>query len=215
MVIATPAYLVRQMTMDDVPRVMEIERQSFPAGWPQTLYQRELQQNRQARYLVVERSPDDERSAPAEPPRWLRLARRLAGGAPPAAGRPMIVGFIGVWFMAGESHVVTIAVDPNHRRRGIGELLILSSIDLSLAHDQGFMSLECRVSNTGAQALYEKYGFHRTGVRPRYYSDDGEDAVIMTTESLTSERYRARLIELRRRHEGRWGRAARSGDALR
>lgn len=225
MAIAARPYLVRPMTLDDIPRVMEIERQSFPAMWPQTLYTRELEQNKLARYLVAERAREDRPSeadgeSGARPSRaaWLGPVRRLFGGEPqlrPDESGATIDGFAGMWFMVGESHIVTIAVEPERRRQGLGELLLLAAIDLSMTHGQEVMSLECRVSNTGAQALYEKYGFHRTGIRPRYYSDNHEDAVIMTTEAMTSPRFQERLAELRRRHEERWGPYFRSSDMLR
>ena len=217
MAIAARARRVRPMTMDDVSQVMEIERQSFPDRWPQTLYKRELEQNSMARYLVLEQVSDDRLAEETARGSWLsQMRRKLAGEPEPAGeGAALVVGFVGVWFMVGEAHIVTIAVDPRYRRQGMGELLLLSAIDLALAHDQEVVSLECRVSNAPAQALYEKYGFHRTGLRPRYYSDNGEDALIMTAETLTTPKYQARLAESRLRYEERWGSHERSPDALR
>jgi ribosomal-protein-alanine N-acetyltransferase len=67
------------------------------------------------------------------------------------------------------------------------------------------VTLETRVSNASAQALYEKYGFNRVGTRRRYYSDNGEDAVIMTTESITSPAFQARFGELERKYIEKYG----------
>lgn len=215
MVIAAAPRYVRRMTIDDIAEAMEIERQSFPTVWPRTLYRRELLHNSLARYLLVEVAPEGE--AAADRGYWLAQVRRLFGSEPTAdaeAARSPIGGFVGLWFMAGEAHIVTIAVGEEHRRQGLGELLLLAAIDLAIAHHQDVMSLECRVSNVAAQQLYDKYGFHRTGVRPRYYSDNGEDALVMTTEALTSSPMTERIARLRREHEERWGRHLRSPDML-
>jgi ribosomal-protein-alanine N-acetyltransferase len=201
------------MTLDDLPDVMRIEKEAFTSVWPQTLYRRELQHNDLARYLVLEQL-GDVADAPAAGGFRDQL-RRLWGGSDSEQREAVsIVGFVGVWFMAGEGHIVTIAVDPRYRRLGLGELLLLAIIDVSMAHGQEAMSLECRVSNTAAQALYEKYGFHRTGVRPRYYSDNHEDALIMTTEAVNTAAYQARLSDLRRIYDDRWGGHRRAADVL-
>jgi [ribosomal protein S18]-alanine N-acetyltransferase len=74
-------------------------------------------------------------------------------------------------------HVMDIAVDPDHRREGIGSALIEAVVERAGA-DANY-TLEVRVSNLGAIALYERYGFRGVGTRPRYYADNGEDAIIM------------------------------------
>ncbi len=217
MAIATAPHYVRRMTLDDIDEAVEIERQSFPSTWPRTLYKRELQQNSMARYLLVELAPGLRDGSTATPGYWLAQVRRLFGGVPEAwetGPKAEIGGFIGLWFMAGEAHIVTLAVAERQRRRGLAELLLFGAFDLAVAHHQDVLSLECRVSNTIAQRLYEKFGFHHTGVRPHYYSDDGEDAVIMTTEALTSPAMRERVARLRREHEERWGAHLRAPDLL-
>lgn len=203
MAIATRPRTIRPMSLHDIPEVMDIERRSFPSSWPQTLYQRELKENRLAHYLVIESAPHE----PDHPsmPLWMETLRhRLFRGE----RLRRVLGFVGMWFMVGEAHIVTLAVEPEVRRQGLGEALLLAAIDLAVANDQDVLSLECRVSNTAAQALYEKYGFLRVGVRPRYYSDTQEDALIMTTEALTSPAYQSRLATLQRLYEERRGPAA-------
>jgi ribosomal-protein-alanine N-acetyltransferase len=74
-------------------------------------------------------------------------------------------------------HVMNVAVDPIHRRRGIATRLLAEL--LSRVGEEAQLTLEVRTSNTGAIALYERFGFRSAGVRPRYYQDNGEDAVIM------------------------------------
>jgi [ribosomal protein S18]-alanine N-acetyltransferase len=108
-----------------------------------------------------------------------------------------IVGFAGLWVMVDEAHVTTFAVDPRWRRRGVGEHLLLALLDVAVARRAREATLEVRLSNTPARRLYEKYGFKPVGIRPRYYSDNGEDALIMTTDALASPAVRDRLAALR------------------
>src|SRR5206468_6025656 len=82
-----------------------------------------------------------------------------------------IVGYAGLWLMVDEAHVTTIGVHPNYRGRGVGELLFLGLADLARQMRAFRMTLEVRVSNSSAQALYSKYGMENAGVRKRYYSD--------------------------------------------
>ncbi|MEP7158812.1 MAG: ribosomal protein S18-alanine N-acetyltransferase [Chloroflexota bacterium] len=96
------------------------------------------------------------------------------------------VAYGGMWIMVDEAHITTFAVMPDWRRRGIGGRLMLALTDVAVARGARVMTLEVRLSNRPARALYGKFGFRPVGVRPRYYSDNGEDALIMTTEPLSS-----------------------------
>jgi ribosomal-protein-alanine N-acetyltransferase len=108
-----------------------------------------------------------------------------------------IVAFAGIWLMLDEAHVTTFAVHPDFRRRSIGERLLLAMLDVAIANGAREATLEVRLSNMAARKLYEKYGFRPVGLRPRYYSDDNEDALIMTTEPLGDPGMQARLARLR------------------
>ena len=108
-----------------------------------------------------------------------RLARYVV-----ARAGERVVGFAGVWLMVDDAHITTFAVHPEWRRQAIGRQLMLNLADLSVAIGARRMTLEVRVSNTAAQALYASFGFEIVGRRPRYYTDDGEDALIMTTPEL-------------------------------
>ena len=109
----------------------------------------------------------------------------------------VVVGFGGIWLMVDEAHVTTFAVDPAWRRRSIGERLLVGLLDSAIARRAREATLEVRLSNVAARRLYEKYGFRPVGIRPRYYSDNGEDALIMTSEPLDSPPMRERLARLR------------------
>jgi ribosomal-protein-alanine N-acetyltransferase len=115
-----------------------------------------------------------------------RLARYVV-----ARAGDTVVGFAGVWLMVDDAHVTTFGVHPEWRRQGIGRQLLLNLVELSVTLGARRMTLEVRVGNTAAQALYRAFGFEIVGRRPRYYSDDGEDALVMTTPELTDPRLRA------------------------
>ena len=108
-----------------------------------------------------------------------------------------VVAYGGIWMMVDEAHVTTFAVLPEHRRGGIGSRLLLALIDLAVELAANVATLEVRISNADARRLYERFGFRPVGVRPRYYSDNAEDALIMTTEELPSAAMRERLERLR------------------
>ncbi len=108
-----------------------------------------------------------------------------------------IVAYGGIWLMVDEAHVTTFAVHPRYRRRRIGERLLLALLDLARDRHAREATLEVRLSNLAARRLYEKYGFRPVGIRPHYYSDNQEDALIMTTEPLAEPAMRDRIDRLR------------------
>jgi ribosomal-protein-alanine N-acetyltransferase len=192
---------LRAMNEHDIPQVMDIEREAFPSSWPQTAYKRELQ-NKAARYLVITEPIADTPSVTAPSGVWGTL-RRIVGGESVAADEHLL-GFIGVWLMVGEAHIVTVAVRDEERRRGIGERLLIACIEMAREYDQEVITLEVRASNVAARRLYEKYGFAQAGIRKRYYSDNHEDAVIMTTPAIASAGFGAQFAGLRARHQARF-----------
>ncbi len=112
-------------------------------------------------------------------------ANRLARYVVARAGSS-VVGFGGVWLMVDDAHVTTIGVHPDWRRQGIGRRLLVALIDLADMLRASRVTLEVRDGNLGAQALYAELGFSVAGRRPNYYTDDGEDALVMTTPGLHS-----------------------------
>ena len=188
------------MSEGDINQIADIEGESFPTTWPRTAYRRELG-NRIARYLVVvDREHTLVRRRVIRPP-FLRLLRRQDDTAEVAE---YIVGYVGTWLMVDEAHIVAIAVRESYRRRGLGELLLAEAVELAIANQQENVTLEVRRSNFAAQALYEKSRFLKVGVRKHYYSDNHEDAIIMTTPPIQDEFYAAHLAWLRQQHALRW-----------
>ncbi|GAC1444799.1 MAG: ribosomal protein S18-alanine N-acetyltransferase [Chloroflexota bacterium] len=189
--------VVAPMELDDVPQVLEVDRESYSLPWPASAYRREILHNRTARYFVLrelpptigtpENSPRAE-ARPKLPLPFFRWPHRSNDAKQGAGGR--VLGYAGMWLMIDEAHITTIAVRESWRGRGFGELLLASLLEASMDLGVQRVTLEVRVSNDAAQSLYRKYGFREEGVRPRYYSDNNEDAYIMTTSDVRSMDYR-------------------------
>jgi ribosomal-protein-alanine N-acetyltransferase len=204
---SSSAYHIRRMAERDIPQLLEIDLDAFPNQWPHptpSSFHHELR-NKLAHYMVIYRG-----SAAADNGhgviglkevllyfRQLFSRDRFFSPAGSTAARERLVGMAGIWMMVDEAHIVTIAVRRSHRHQGLGEWLLISIIDLSMQLRAKYVTLEVRESNSTAQALYEKYGFTRAGTRKKYYSDNGEDALIMTTCELDSPSYLQRLERLK------------------
>lgn len=199
--ITATRYHVREMTEADIAQVARIEQASFPTTWPATAYRRELA-NHLARYLVLVDQAHTPVSSP-EPQRRRSFMDVLKRAVPAAETSDFIVGYVGVWLLVDQEHIVAIAVREEYRGRGLGELLLSEAIDLALDNHQESVTLEVRRSNTSAQKLYEKYRFLKVGMRRRYYSDNHEDAIVMTTPPIDSDSYLEHLAYLRQRLERR------------
>jgi ribosomal-protein-alanine N-acetyltransferase len=195
-------YFIEPMVENDIEQVQAIERRSFTTAWSANTYRHELRHPSNSRYIVARAS-----TTPPPPRNTGQPARRglLASLFPSVFGSPAspnpsphpIVGYGGLWLSVDEGHITTIAVAPEYRGRGIGELILNGLIDQGMALNADMLTLEVRVSNLVAQQLYLKYGFKPAGTRPRYYTDNAEDALIMWTESIHPQAYQERLHELR------------------
>lgn len=199
-------YSVRPMNADDIPQVSAIDREAFPTEWPPPSFKRELSSS-MVRYLVAldeSRRLVNDATTPKKSV-WESLVagiRHMMGRndahADVAAARDthLIVGYASIWMMVDESHLTSIAVRKSHQHQGIGELLLIAVIKLSLQMKAQVVTLEVRASNHSAQALYAKYGFKSVGIRRRYYTDNSEDAVVMTTDKIISPAYQAKLRDM-------------------
>jgi [ribosomal protein S18]-alanine N-acetyltransferase len=147
---STQQVTIRHLGYADLPQVIAIERRAFPTPWSLAMFVLELSKPSSICLAAVE--PSDSRS-----------------------GR--LLGYLICSRYADAWHLMNIAVDLPHRRRGVGEMLLRRLIDIA-GHDTSY-TLEVRPSNVGAIALYERFGFQSSGLRPRYYQDTGEDALIM------------------------------------
>lgn len=105
-----------------------------------------------------------------------------------------VVGLVSIWTALDQAHIVVIATHPNEHRRGIGELLVIATIVEALKTGAANATLEVRKSNNAARSLYRKYGFNDVGIRHRYYHDNREDAIIMSTPAFSNLEYKRSLI---------------------
>jgi ribosomal-protein-alanine N-acetyltransferase len=207
-------YRIEPMRIEHIAVVSAIERRCFTQPWPQNAYRREIQSNKMAHYFIARLIESDEPVRAAELPRSSptsssdngllgRLSRLLRGPIEPPPSPALeeelrsIVGYAGLWLMTDEAHITTIAVDPDFQGNGIGELLLVGLIDRAKQIGARWLTLEVRVSNDVAQRLYEKYTFKEMGVRRRYYSDNGEDALVMWTDPIDSDTFQQTLTRNR------------------
>ncbi len=206
-------YIIRRMQDSDITQALEIDREAFPTQWPHpsyTSFKQELR-NRLACYIVVARprEPETIEQGIGNKSVWQRLLHlfdhnRFFGEEVPQSTKEHIIGIAGFWIMVDEAHITTLATRNAYRRRGIGERLLIQIIEMAAQLNANVVTLEARISNKQAQALYEKYGFQKVGVRRAYYTDNGEDAVLMTTDSLTSSNFQSLFQHLKQSHLQRW-----------
>jgi [ribosomal protein S18]-alanine N-acetyltransferase len=110
-----------------------------------------------------------------------------------------VVGFCGLLFQLDEAHVTNVAVAPSHRRRGIAERLVLDAVRAAIARSVVDLTLEVRVSNQAAIALYHRFGFAPEGIRRAYYPDNREDALVMWAHDIDTSAYGLRLARIAER----------------
>ena len=151
----------RPMTVDDVEQVYEIDVSSFSLPWSSRSFRYEVAENPASRPWVAE---------------WQEVS-----------GESRIVGMLVMWLVIDEAHVGTFAIHPQYRRRGIGQHLLAHALLDAYEHGIRTIYLEVRRSNLNAQALYRKFGFIEDGVRPRYYVDNNEDALLLALRDLKPE----------------------------
>jgi ribosomal-protein-alanine N-acetyltransferase len=148
-------FFIREMQPEDIPAVMDIDRNSFPNPWPENTYRYELRKNPSSHLLVIQ-------------------SRETA----------QVVGVAGYWLVIDEAHISTFAVHPGWRNRGVGKVLLAAILRQAASLGAGSALLEVRAGNRAAQALYRGFGFRPVGLRKGYYKDNGEDAVLMTAERM-------------------------------
>jgi ribosomal-protein-alanine N-acetyltransferase len=212
-------YVIRRMQDRDIPQAIEIDREAFPNQWPHPSYSSFKQElrNRLACYIVTSKQKETEPESTKQSTNNKSFWQKLLGlkhlfdddrffsqeRLPPP--KDYVVGIAGFWVMADEAHITTIAVRDAYRRRGIGEWLLTSIIDMAATQFKAnVVTLEVRISNKQAQTLYQKYGFQKVGLRRAYYTDNGEDALLMTTDTLTSATFQSHFQQLKQAHQHRW-----------
>lgn len=158
MKLSIATYPIRRMTLDDVEQVHQLDVVSFSLPWPERSFRYELTENPASRMWVVE-NPFGQMEHP-------------------------VIGMLGLWLIVDEVHIGTLAVQPDYRRKGIAQKMLITALVEACHEGVKRAYLEVRRGNLAAQALYLKFGFKITSVRPRYYSDNGEDAMLMTLDPM-------------------------------
>jgi ribosomal-protein-alanine N-acetyltransferase len=200
---------IRLMNKMDIQQVTVVDREAFPTMWPPVNFHNEMS-NRLAHYVVA-CDTEKQVSEPPPPPaiklvpvhtflglKWPFGSHKAAEVIQEAVG--FITGFSGMWILVDEAHIINLAVRGICRGKGIGELLLISSIDMANRLKASVVTLEVRATNTTAQNLYYKYGFNKVGIRRRYYTDNNEDALILTTDIISSEMFQRRFQKLKEAH---------------
>jgi ribosomal-protein-alanine N-acetyltransferase len=150
--------LIRPMADSDIEQVHIIDQLSFSLPWPASAYSYELNENPLSMLWVAEITPPGEE-------------RR-------------VVGMIVVWPITDEAHIATLAVHPDYRSQGIGQIILATALREAIYRGCRLATLEVRATNTVAQRLYRRFHFEVVGNRQRYYRDNNEDAIIMTVSGL-------------------------------
>ena len=167
---------IEPMREGDIPVVQVIERDIFSTPWPRNAYHRELASKNSAHYIVLRRELDN--------------------------GAHEIVGYGGMWRMYDEAHVTTIGVRHDLQHQGLGRVIFAALVQASYDLGAKWITLEVRASNDNAMRLYEAYAFKVIGRRRGYYTDNGEDAIVMWSDSIYSPRFRQAYEEQLRRIDG-------------
>jgi ribosomal-protein-alanine N-acetyltransferase len=197
-------YVIRPMKYEDIPEVAQIDREAFPGEWvfrSQSAYKQDLE-NPSIRYIVAckKRDVSEPEGQALQKLPWFK---RLFSYERHLNTPENIVGFSGFWLMMKEAHIIAIGVRDGYRRLGIGEGLFIATIEVAQVLNANVVTLEVRASNEIAQELYRKYGFRVVGRRLRYYSSDGEDAIIMSTDNITSMPFQGSFQQLKKAHAQR------------
>ena len=204
---------IRPLALQDIDQVRDIEIEAFTASWPATAFKREIDNPRTTYLVAYEQSEPESTDASSQGPVESEersglvdnLKRFLTRSPSHVRTGDEVVGFVGMWFMGAEAHITAIAVREARRGEGIGELLMVGSIREAMRRGCQVVTLEARVSNHVAQSLYEKYGFSNVGIRKNYYTDNREDAVIMTTERVDTPDYQEKFAQLQQGYAKRNG----------
>lgn len=175
---------LRPMRPEDIDQVAAIDAHCFRPPWPKRSWRDEIGMRNHSHLVVLSDGPLP------RPTGWRRHLR--LPGHRSAAER--IVGYGGMWLIAGEAHISTLATHPDHRGLGYGELLLAALIRRALARQAMYVVLEVRESNRVARNLYHKYGFRLCGMKAGYYREGNEDGCDMRLE-LTEAGARDRALQ--------------------
>ena len=164
-IVKIPEIFISKMEASDIEKVIEIEAEAYGNHHWSKSAFYDEMNNNLAKYYVA-KTPNGE-----------------------------LVGYAGTWHIIDEGHITTIAVKNSHKRKHIGEAIIIKILEDCYKAEIKYLTLEVRVSNDAAIALYNKYGFNSLGTRKGYYQDNNEDALIMWTENIFYDKFKNKFTE--------------------
>ena len=165
--------IIRRAEEKDVLAIEHIEKQCFTVPWSYESLHKDIVENGMAFYIVAEIAAEDGSKAAEQSE---GTAGQVCGDAEIAG---QVCGYVGVWKILDEGHITNVAVAPEYRRMHIGRAMLETLFEVTGQAGIERYTLEVRASNEPAIRLYEGLGFKSEGIRPGYYEDNGEDAVIM------------------------------------
>lgn len=142
-------FIIKEMEIDHIKDIIEIEKKSFAIPWSEGNLRKELD-NKMGIYFVILNNDTNE-----------------------------VAGYGGMWHVINEGHITNVAIKEDFRGMGLGSKMIDKLIEVAIEKEMIGITLEVRVSNIVAQCLYKKSGFILEGIRREYYDDNREDAIIM------------------------------------
>lgn len=178
------------MTAEMLPAVVELDRTCFGGLWSADAYQREIDSpNSDVLVLMQARPPESQEDSEAA---------SIAASCPPISSPPPLLAIGCDWAILEEAHITIIAVDPHYQRQGLGQAMLYALMEAAHQRQLERATLEVRVSNTAAIALYEKFGFQKAGHRRGYYPDTKEDALVLWRSGLHRPEFQQALATWRK-----------------
>jgi ribosomal-protein-alanine N-acetyltransferase len=160
-------FTLREMRLDDIEEIHAMEMRIFPTPWALSSYRFEVEKNRASTPLLIETINVN--------------------------GESQIAAYIVTWLLVDEMHIANIAVDSDFRRMGLARRMLRHVLTKAALDGVQTANLEVRAGNQAAQALYAKMGFELVGRRKHYYQDNGEDALLMSLNSLEAHKVQPQL----------------------
>jgi [ribosomal protein S18]-alanine N-acetyltransferase len=158
-----PDWTIRAANLESLSEILEVEEACFSAPWTRKMLEGELSGNPFAHFLVARPRREEE------------------------ASKQAILGYLCYWIVFEEVRLMNLAVIESMRHRGIARSLVSTALQTGVSQSAHRAVLEVRASNRAAQALYQGFGFSQTAVRPKYYTNPVEDAVLMELDPIVVE----------------------------
>lgn len=189
--IATQTLILEPLSQDRIPDILKLDRLCLGGLWNEAGYAREVE-SPNSDLLILRRCENDPSHSSVE---GNGVGEKTGDAESKACGQlnGTIIGMGCIWAILDEAHLTLLAVHPDYRRLGLGKVIIVALLRRARERGLGWVTLEVRVSNQGAIALYQHFGFEAIGQRHNYYQDNEEDAVIFWRKGIQDPSFENRL----------------------